>query len=1322
MILYFADRKMNILGQASTTLPGGYTITEDQRVEDTDTGVSTFSCRISFDKKSRAELEAMADAGNYLLKSSGGINEFYTIIDAEIDTKAQEVYIYAEDAGLDLINEIVGEFEASESQSSEWYINKYITDSGFVIGINEIPKSTTRKLKWEGEESVTSRLASIATQFGGYEISYSFDVKNLQITNKYVNIHKQRGQDRGVTLYLNRDIDRIITSRSVANLVTAFLCEGGVPDNKDKAITFSSEKFSYDDGDFFVDGDKLKSRKANEKWSRYLWSQEPNQVKAGEGYIVKPYSYNTTSASTLCSHAIAELKKVCDMEINYEIDIKKLPEGVRIGDRVNIVDNAGEMYVSTRILQLETSETENKHTATLGDHIIKRSGIAQKVAELAEQFAQNAVSAQNALKVAERARELADSADSTAREAETLANEANTYVDKALVAVGEVQEAVKEAQEAVETAAGQVAKVEESVSGIVTTVENAQKAAEDAEKAAETAQAKAKEAETAAGNAETAAAQAAEAAAATTPLAQEAVGKAEDAIFIAGQAQESANDAIGTASAAKSDAAQAKTDVATWAQNLETYKQTVSADYARKTELTETQTSLQAQITSNANQLSVVHQNITVLDETANDAKEKAEAALKDAADAAEAAGESASAAAAAQKAADDAQAAADKAQDEADKANAAYVTANGVLEQAKSDLKKAEEDLATVKGRVDATEAEIEKAEKALAAAQAAVTKAQGDATAAGTAASNAQTKADEADAAATAAQQAADAAASAATNAQNTADTAKGDAANAQSTANSAAAAAAAAQSTANTAKSNAATAQAKADKAEEDAAAAQADADKAAQDLAAAEAVLEKAKSDLEEVQGKVGTTEAEIAAAKENLAKAEAAVVVAKNAADAAQAKADKAYSDAATAQGDANKANAAAAAAQKAADAAAAAAKAAQETVDALAVRVSQNETEIVKTNQEISLKASKKEVEDIQIGGRNLLKFTPTLPLDYTKSNGIGSWAAAGLSETPDGLRMDASETIDSHSFQVPLTSTGAVANNEEVTLSFEYRGNLTRFGTFYFVRSDNSTFGINKGWTLETSETEWKRFSATFTAENANLETAKCVSVLLMYGHKGSGLWVEIKKKSLKLEKGNKATDWTYAPEDLLDPIIAAQATADQAARNYEQHEAQIQLLADSISNLVRGNDGGTLVRQDESGLYYFDISNLEKNVSDVSGEVNDLNGIVRGANGEIDVLKSAAEALSKRVEYVRSYTDENGQPCLELGEGDSTFKVRITNTEIQFEEDGVIPAKINRKMLVIEKTTIKGELQFGDSEEVSGVWVWQRRSNGNLGLMFRR
>ena len=39
MIVYFADRHMNVLGQASTILPEGMTITDDLKTEDVETGV-----------------------------------------------------------------------------------------------------------------------------------------------------------------------------------------------------------------------------------------------------------------------------------------------------------------------------------------------------------------------------------------------------------------------------------------------------------------------------------------------------------------------------------------------------------------------------------------------------------------------------------------------------------------------------------------------------------------------------------------------------------------------------------------------------------------------------------------------------------------------------------------------------------------------------------------------------------------------------------------------------------------------------------------------------------------------------------------------------------------------------------------------------------------------------------------------------------------------------------------------------------------------------------------------------------------------------------
>lgn len=383
MILYFADRGMDILGMAATGLPSrnAFMILEDKKSEDIDSGVSVFECTIAWTEESQLKAQEMCEAGNYILRSNDDANEFYTIIDETIDTESQTIEIYAEDAGLDLLNEVVGEFEADASHDALWYINKYIDDSGFEIGTYQIP-NTTKKLKWDGESTVTERLASIATEFGGFEISYSFKVKGLKVVHKYINVYKKRGKSAGIKLRRNREVKKITTKRSVANLATAFKCTGGTPSGKSKPITLAG--YSYDDGEYYVSGQLLCCRSAVKKWSRYRW--ENRGLSSGEGHLVREYSYDTTSQSTLCNHAIAELKKVQDTEINYEIELDLIPEGVEIGDWVDVIDDNGELYVGARVLKMETSAVDQKCSITLGEFLIKNSGISGKVLELASEF------------------------------------------------------------------------------------------------------------------------------------------------------------------------------------------------------------------------------------------------------------------------------------------------------------------------------------------------------------------------------------------------------------------------------------------------------------------------------------------------------------------------------------------------------------------------------------------------------------------------------------------------------------------------------------------------------------------------------------------------------------------------------------------------------------------------------------------------------------------------------------------------------------------------------------------------------------------------
>ena len=383
MILYFADRQLNILGMASTKLKKGIEIVSDLKVEDTESGVASFEATFSYSRENRRKVEECTRSGNYILRKSGKENEFYTITESESDTGSQEVSVYAEDAGLDLLNEVVGNYEADKAYPIEYYINKFAYDSGFVVGRNEVPH-LSRKLKWEGEATVTERLASVAKQFDHAEISYSFEIERLKVTRKLINIHKKRGIETDVQLRKGKEVEKIVVKQSITELATALLVTGGTPEDSDVPITLKGYK--YDDGDFYVDGDKICSRKALEKWSRYVWKDEPHQILGNAGHIVKTYSYDTLSQSELCKRAVTKLKSICDVDINYEADIAELPESVRVGDRVTVIDDDIGLYLNTRLLKLETSDTEKKKTATFGEYILKNSGIEREVELLAEKF------------------------------------------------------------------------------------------------------------------------------------------------------------------------------------------------------------------------------------------------------------------------------------------------------------------------------------------------------------------------------------------------------------------------------------------------------------------------------------------------------------------------------------------------------------------------------------------------------------------------------------------------------------------------------------------------------------------------------------------------------------------------------------------------------------------------------------------------------------------------------------------------------------------------------------------------------------------------
>lgn len=382
MIVYPCDRKMNVLGMVTDQINNNISISNDKRTEELEYASTVLSLDISYDNISRSKARELFKVGNYLLVHFSDKDDYYTIIDSEDDYKNNAINIYCENCGLDLLNEVAGDYEANTEYNIAHYINTYIYDTGFEIKINELGDSVKKRLSFNSGETLTSRVLTIANEFEA-ELDYTFEIEDLSIIHKYINIYKKRGnEDQNVELRLNREIDNIICTESISELVTALsMVTGDTPEGQNDPINLIN--YEYDDGDIYVDKPSgwVFSRSGLEEWSRYL-----SETGTDVGHIVGTFSYSTTDRKTLCDKAVEELKKKSKPKTEYDIELSYLPDNVNVGDTVLVSDEDGNIYFTARLTKIERSEINDEVTVTFGDFEAKEPTVAQQLKDLADQF------------------------------------------------------------------------------------------------------------------------------------------------------------------------------------------------------------------------------------------------------------------------------------------------------------------------------------------------------------------------------------------------------------------------------------------------------------------------------------------------------------------------------------------------------------------------------------------------------------------------------------------------------------------------------------------------------------------------------------------------------------------------------------------------------------------------------------------------------------------------------------------------------------------------------------------------------------------------
>lgn len=360
------NRNYEILCQLSFNLTGGLIAYNDYFEQDLETGIGTYDFTV--DKTGNPEIEKL-EVGCYLIVKDGSKIRSFEVMRIEEDKDSKT--IYAEDAGLDLLGEQVPPYSADKSYPITHYIDEFTFDSGWEIGINEIPSTTIRKLEWQGTDTATKRLRQLVRRFDA-EISYDFEFANGKITKKLINIHRKIGEDKKVRLEVGREVSNVKRTISIENLATTIVATGS------DGITLAGAE--YNEGNirspknsiYLIDYDAV------ERWKR------AGYTPAGGG-IVKRFESEAKTPQALMAEAVIKLKQWNHPEVTYDVPINMLPGEVNIGDTVIIVDHNYEpaLIVEGRVASIKKSLSTNEDGEIKITNIVSREDtINEKVRRL----------------------------------------------------------------------------------------------------------------------------------------------------------------------------------------------------------------------------------------------------------------------------------------------------------------------------------------------------------------------------------------------------------------------------------------------------------------------------------------------------------------------------------------------------------------------------------------------------------------------------------------------------------------------------------------------------------------------------------------------------------------------------------------------------------------------------------------------------------------------------------------------------------------------------------------------------------------------------
>lgn len=271
-------------------------------------------------------------------------------------------------------------------------------------------------------------------------------------------------------------------------------------------------------------------------------------------------------------------------------------------------------------------------------------------------------------------------------------------------------------------------------------------------------------------------------------------------------------------------------------------------------------------------------------------------------------------------------------------------------------------------------------------------------------------------------------------------------------------------------------------------------------------------------------------------------------------------------------------------------------------ITGLKTRMTTAESKIDQKADSITLSVLETKVDGISVGGRNLLRGTNQGTVNWGWSMQTGGRT---IEEYLDGgvraVRMTR-DAVEQTGWSIIGYEMGAndyalLKPNTEYTLSFDYKPSVaTANGVMFSIRrGDGSNAATNDGgYWKEIPANEWTHISGTFTTVE-NIPDFLLNSTEIYITRLPTTVNSVHIFKNLKLEKGNKSTDWSPAPED---PAGSLSVSSDYS--KVDINTERVRIVSKRMEVAVPSDDGeDDVLRVDADGVHA-EVVEADRIVSD--------------------------------------------------------------------------------------------------------------------------